>query len=70
MKKELDFAEWLLCIQRYKDPTYTNKEELENYYWDKYLEDKKTLENEIEYCNKYKWGDCECEGDCRRGLIK
>ncbi len=25
---------------------------------------------EIEYCPKWKWGDCECEGDCRRGLTK
>ncbi len=27
-------------------------------------------EKEIEYCPKWKWNDCECEGDCRRGLIK
>lgn len=27
-------------------------------------------EDEIEYCNKYKWGDCECEGTCRRGLTR
>ena len=25
---------------------------------------------EIEYCPKWKWGDCECKGDCRRGLTK
>ena len=24
--------------------------------------------NEIPYCNKYKWQDCECTDKCRRGL--
>jgi hypothetical protein len=23
---------------------------------------------EPEYCNKHKWGDCECTGICKRGL--
>lgn len=23
---------------------------------------------EIEYCNKHKWNDCECIIECRRGL--
>ncbi len=22
----------------------------------------------VEQCNKSKWGDCECEKECRRGL--
>lgn len=22
----------------------------------------------VEYCNKYKWQDCECKDECRRGL--
>lgn len=27
------------------------------------------MDDEKEYCNKYKWGDCDCkEGECRRGL--
>ena len=25
---------------------------------------------EFPQCNKSKWGDCECENECRRGLRK
>lgn len=28
----------------------------------------RTLELDVDYCNKYKWGDCECTDVCRRGL--
>ncbi len=33
----------------------------------------KSLHNvseELPQCNKSKWGDCECENECRRGLKK
>lgn len=28
----------------------------------------KSLDEEDEFCPKYKWGDCECKGECKRGL--
>ena len=27
-----------------------------------------TPNEELEYCNKHKWSDCECVDACRRGL--
>ena len=28
------------------------------------------VSEELPQCNKSKWGDCECENECRRGLKK
>jgi hypothetical protein len=33
-----------------------------------WLDKKEVPEKEVEFCGKYKWGDCECETECRRGL--
>ncbi len=45
-------------------------EDMFDYFCSNFLPAENKIEDEIEYCNKYKWGDCECKGDCRRGLTK